>query len=129
MKTEEMKEFFKTDRFANNIGCLIDEAQPGHAVVSLEIEDKHLNGNNVAQGGVLFTLGDLACAAAACADGTVSVSAGGSINYLNPGKGKMLFAEATELKKGRTLSYYDFLITNETGNKIAKGSFTMFRIK
>lgn len=129
MTLEEIREFFSHDRFAMGIGCHIDEAEPGHAIVSIEIEDRHLNGNNVVQGGVTFTLADISCAAAACADGTVSVSADGNISYLSPGAGKKLIAEARELKKGRTLSYYETLITDETGKKIAKASFTMFRIK
>lgn len=128
MTLEEIRNFFNNDRFAMGIGCHIDEAEPGRSVISLNVEDRHLNGNNVVQGGVMFTLADIACAVATCADGTISVSADGTISYFSAAKGKKLIAEATVLKKGRTLSYAEALITDETGKKIAKASFTMCRI-
>ncbi len=128
MTIEEIKKFFDNDRFATGIGSVIESAEPGHAVISLNVEDKHLNGNNVVQGGVIFTIADFSCAVAACADGTISVSADGNIAYLRPGTGKKLFAEASCIKAGKKISYYETLISDENGAKIAKASFTMFRI-
>ncbi len=129
MTIEEIRKFFDNDRFAMGIGCRIEEAEPGHAVITLDVEDRHLNGNNVLQGGVMFTMADFSCAVAACADGTVSVSADGNISYLSAGKCKHLKAEANAIKMGRTLSYYETLVTGENGKKLAKGSFTMCRVK
>ncbi len=127
-KTKEVGEYFKSDRFASYVGCNIEYAEEGRAVVSLEVEENLLNGNNVVQGGALFTLGDLACAAAACADGIKCVSSAGDISYLSPGTGKKLYAESLAVKRGRTLSYYDFTIKNDLGKLVAKGSFTMFSV-
>lgn len=129
MKLEEIREFFSHDRFAMGIGCFIEEAEPGHAVVTLDVEDKHLNGNNVVQGGVLFTIADLASAAAACADGTVSVSANGTINYLAPGDCKKLIATADAVRQGKTISYYEIRVTDENGKLLALSTFVMCRIK
>lgn len=129
MTIDELRNFFANDRVAMGMGCDISEAQSGHAVVTIDVEDKHLNGNNVVQGGVLFTLADFACAVAANADETAFVSADGNISYLNPGTGKKLIAEADVIRKGKTLAFCEALITDETGKKIAKSSFTMCRVK
>lgn len=129
MTIEELRNFFSNDRFAMEMGCNIIETQSGHAVVTIDVEDKHLNGNNVVQGGVLFTLADFSCAVAANADEIAFVSADGSISYFTAGTGKKLIAEADVIKKGKTLAFCEALITDENGKKIAKASFTMCRAK
>lgn len=129
MTLEELKSFFKNDRVAMGMGCNIIEADSGHSVVTIDIEDKHLNGNNVVQGGVMFTLADFACAVAANADELAFVSADGAISYLNAGTGKKLIANAEVIKKGQTLVFCEAMLTDETGKNIAKASFTMCRVK
>lgn len=46
----------KNDRFAQLLGIEIVEAYPGYALVELEIGEKHKNGIDIVQGGVIFTL-------------------------------------------------------------------------
>ncbi|MCD7774650.1 MAG: PaaI family thioesterase [Clostridiales bacterium] len=128
MTIEEIRKFFDNDRFATGIGCRIEEAEPDHAVITLDVEERHLNGNGVVQGGVLFTMADFACATAAYANGDMRVSADGAISYFSAGNCKKLTAVSSALKIGRSLSYYEALITDENGKKIAKGSFTMYKI-
>lgn len=129
MIIDELRRFFLNDRVAMGMGCNITEAKSGRAVVTIDVEDKHLNGNNVVQGGVLFTLADFACAVAANADEIAFVSADGTISYFYPGTGKKLIAEADVIRKGKTLTFCEALIADETGKKIAKASFTMCRAK
>lgn len=129
MTIEELRKFFANDRVAVDMGCYIAEAESGHAVVTIDVEDKHLNGNNVVQGGVLFTLADFACAVAANSDEIAFVSADGNISFLSPGTGKKLIAEADVIKNGKTLAFCESVVSDETGKKIAKASFTMCRVK
>ena len=75
MTLEEVKAFFSNDRVAMDMGCVILEADSTHSVVRIDIEEKHYNGNNCVQGGVMFTLADFACAVAANADEIAYVSA------------------------------------------------------
>lgn len=129
MTIDELRSFFSNDRVATGLGFEIAEVDSDHCVVTADVEDKHLNGNNVVQGGVLFTLADFACAVAANADTPAFVSANGNISYLNAATGKKLIANAHVIRKGKTLTFCNAEITDETGKMIATASFTMCRVK
>ena len=92
---EEIRRRFQEDHFATDAaGAQIDCAEPGRAVCSLTLEEKHMNGIGVPMGGAVFTLADFACAVAAngyCEKATVSQNA--SITFLAPAKGKRLIAD------------------------------------
>lgn len=81
---EEIRRRFQEDHFATDAaGAQIDCAEPGRAVCSLTLEEKHMNGIGVPMGGAVFTLADFACAVAAngyCEKATVSQNA--SITFL-----------------------------------------------
>ncbi len=129
MTLDEIKSFFKNDGFAMGIGCEIQSAQNGTSRVTIDIEDKHLNGNGVVQGGVIFTLADFACAVAANSDEIAFVSADGTISYFSAGIGKKLIADAKVIKNGKTLAFCEATVKNDDGRIIAKSSFTMCRTK
>ncbi len=61
---EDFKNYFKNDIFIVNVGIELLEISPGYAKAKLEVEEKHLNSLKRVQGGVLFTLADIAFAAA-----------------------------------------------------------------
>lgn len=129
MTLSQLKDFFKNDKFAMGIGCEIQSAEKGSAVVTLDIDEKHYNGNGTVQGGVIFTLADFACAVAANAEELAFVSAEGNISYLNAGTGEKLIAEAKVLKSGKTLSFCETIIKDENDKLIAKAGFTMCRAR
>ena len=68
------QEFFKKDRFADNVGVELIEIKEGYGKARLVITEEHLNAGNRTQGGALFTLADLALAAAANSHGTLAFS-------------------------------------------------------
>ena len=129
MTIDELRTFFRNDRVAMNFGCEIVEADNQHSVVTIDVDERHLNGNNCVQGGVMFTLADFACAVAANADELAFVSADGNISYFSAGTGKKLIAEAKVIRRGKTLVFCEALLTDENGRNIAKASFTMCRVK
>ncbi len=129
MTLEEIKNFFKNDRFAMNVGCEIQAAENGHSVVIMDVNERHLNGVGIVQGGALFTLADFACAVAANAEEPAFISADGTISYFSAGRGKKLIAEATVLKSGKSLVFCEATITNDDDKLVAKASFTMCRVK
>lgn len=118
---EEIRSRFKNDRFAMEAtGVVIDSAQPGKAVCSLTLEDRHMNENNVPMGGAIFTLADIACAVAANGySEKKTVSQNVSITFLAPAKGKRLIAEASCLRQGRTTALYMADIKDELGTYVA----------
>ena len=68
------QEFFKNDLFAENAGVVLLEVREGYSKAKLEIKPEHLNAGARTQGGAIFTLADLALAAAANSHGTLAVS-------------------------------------------------------
>ncbi|HSQ40956.1 MAG TPA: PaaI family thioesterase, partial [Fibrobacteraceae bacterium] len=82
------------DRFAKLLGIGILEAADGHSLVEMNIEEKHLNGVGVVQGGAIFTLADFAFAVASNTPGTMTVSIDAHIAYYKAPAGKLIRAEA-----------------------------------
>lgn len=115
-----IKEFFKRDRFSNLVGIELLEVKQGYACAKLKIEPHHLNGFRVVQGGVLFTLADVVCAAASNSEGELAVSISASIHYIKSGReGTTLFAEGKRTCANTKLSSYDIVISNDNDEKLA----------
>ena len=118
---EEIRNRFKNDHFATDAtGIVIDSAEPGKAVCSMNLEERHMNENNVPMGGAVFTLADFVCAIAAngCSE-RKTVSQNVSITFLAPAKGKQLIAEASCLREGRTTALYMADVRDELGTYVA----------
>jgi acyl-CoA thioesterase len=116
---ETLKRYFARDAFAQYCGIEIIEASDGHAVTRVVIDDSHLNGIGLVHGGLLFTLADMAFAAAAHTRGKVAVSVNNAITYLKAARGKTLRAEASEVSRSRRLASYTINILDETGEVVA----------
>ncbi len=127
---EEIRSRFRNDHFATDAtGVVIDSAEPGKAVCSLTLEERHMNGNNVPMGGAVFTLADIACAVAA--NGyfeKITVSQQASITFLSPAKGKRLIAEASCLRSGRTTALYMVDVKDELGTYVAHATMNGYVI-
>ncbi|MCS2469383.1 PaaI family thioesterase [Bacteroides uniformis] len=76
------QEFFKNDRFATNAGVELIEIKEGYSKARLVITAEHLNAGGRTQGGAIFTLADLALAAAANSHGTLAFSLSSNITFL-----------------------------------------------
>ncbi len=118
---EEIRNRFKNDHFATDTtGIVIDSAEPGKAVCSMTLEERHMNENNVPMGGAVFTLADFVCAIAANGySERKTVSQNVSITFLSPAKGKRLIAEASCLREGRTTALYMADVRDELGTYVA----------
>ena len=68
------QEFFKKDLFAEQTGVELLEVREGYSKARLVITENHLNAGHRTQGGAIFTLADLALAAAANSHGTLAFS-------------------------------------------------------
>lgn len=122
------QEFFKNDRFATNAGIELVEIKEGYGKTRLVITEEHLNAGGTTQGGALFTLADLALAAAANSHGTLAVSLSANITFLRGSRpGDTLYAEARERYIGRSTGYYQIDITNQRGELIAAFESSVFR--
>ena len=119
----EARKRFSKDLYATRLtGVEILDIKEHYSKCSLEIKEEHLNANNVVMGGAIYTLADLTFAAAANTDGDV-VSLSGNIEYLRPAVTKILTAEAFCVKHGKTVCFYDVMITDENEKPVAKVTF------
>lgn len=123
----DIKTFFEGDRYALHSGIELLEVKEGYAKAKMDVKDHHLNAGNVVQGGAIFTLADLAFAAAVNAYGNLSVSVQTSI-YFHKGVGEgTLFAEAKVVKLGKNLGNFEVCVTNEQNALIATFIATAYR--
>ena len=121
---EEIRSRFQNDHFAMDAtGIVIDSAEPGKAVCSLTLEERHMNENHVPMGGAVFTLADFTCAIAANGySERKTVSQHACLTFLSPARGKRLIAEAVSLRDGRTTALYTVDVRDELGTYVAHGT-------
>jgi uncharacterized domain 1 len=125
----DIKEFFKQDRYAVFSGVELLEVKPGYARAKLEIKEMHLNAGNVVQGGAIFTLADLAFAAAVNAYGNLAMSIETSIRYFKGVEKGILFAEAKALNIHPKLATFEVSVTSDENELIAVFTATAYRKK
>lgn len=109
------------DQASNWLGLEIVSVAPGQAVVTLALQQHHLNGHGICHGGVIFMLADSAFALACNSYNRVAVAQHNSITYLAPGKpGALLTARAREISLTGRSGIYDVEVTDQTGTVIAQ---------
>ncbi len=118
------------DRFAASIGAQLTEIREGYAKAELTVTERHLNGANVCQGGVMYTLADLAFAGVANCHGTLTLGISNTITFLHSAQlGDHLKAECTELLDHRKLPYCDIKVTNQNGELLAAVTGLAYRMR
>jgi acyl-CoA thioesterase len=117
---ERLKAFLGArDRFAALAGVELLEVSEGYGRARLLLSEHHLNGYGTAQGGAIFTLADLAFAAACNSHGTVAVGINVSISYLKAVASGVLTAEAREVAMSARLSSCTVHVTDDAGDLVA----------
>lgn len=125
---EEVREYFKNDKFATNAGMQVEEFSDDEVICSVELTDDHRNANGGIMGGAIFTLADLAFAVLVNNIHKPSVAAQVSINYLSGAKGKKLYARSSCIKTGRSTTVASVDIYDELGTKVALFTGTAFKL-
>jgi len=116
---ERIRAILGDDRVADHYGMRVERADSGVAVVTMEVADRHLNGNDTVQGGVSFALADVAFALA-CNTRGPAVSANSSITFCSPARlGASLRATATEVSMSRKLGTYQVVVEDGDRRVIA----------
>ncbi|MBQ4616177.1 MAG: PaaI family thioesterase [Mailhella sp.] len=116
---------FEEDKFAAMLGIVQEPcSKDGCGAVRMPLKECHHNKMGNAHGGAIFTLTDMAFAAACKNLGIHCVSAQCSISYLSAGTGDYLRAEAESVKLGRHLAVFDITVTDSNGRRVAKATMT-----
>jgi acyl-CoA thioesterase len=118
--SDKIIKFFENDRFAFENDIKLVEVSPGYAVAELRVSDRHMNAVNIVQGGAIFTLADLAFAAAANSYGSVTVGINAGITYFKSPKGNLLTAKASKVSSTKNLCCYNVDIFDETNDLVAR---------
>lgn len=133
--TLKAREVFANDKYATQAtGVVIDQVEEHYAQCSLTLGPSHRNALGAVMGGVMFTLADLAFAAAANSDrlasneGLAWVSLNSTIQYLSQPKGEKMIAETACVKHGRTTCVYTISIYDEQKHLAATITTTGIRI-
>ncbi len=93
---------------------------PGHAVLRMRVQPRHLNGHQICHGGFIFTLADTTFAYACNSYNKNAVAAGCSIEFLKPGHaGDLLTCVGVEQTLSGRHGIYDMKVTNQLGEVIA----------
>lgn len=107
------------DRFAKTNGMQLTEIREGYAKAEMDVEERHLNGGGVCQGGALFTLADLAFAAVTNSHGLLTFGVQNSISYVHSAQlGDHLIAEAVETVNHQKLPYCEMTVKNQNDEVI-----------
>ncbi len=108
------------DPYARRLGVALEEVRPGYARTGLTITPELLNFHGIPHGGAIFSLADVAFAAASNSHGQAAVALSMTIQFLGAAScGTRLVAEAQELRKGRRAGFYEITVKTESGEPIA----------
>ncbi|MFC4770288.1 PaaI family thioesterase [Effusibacillus consociatus] len=127
---QELRDYFSTVPFWQYIGCVIEEVEEGHAVLSLKIGQQHLNGNMTVHGGVYATLLDNAMGLASRAEaGRFQATTHMNVHFV------AAVSEGTIYARGRTVHRTKRTVTTEarvekedgTLLAMATGTFRVFQ--
>ena len=122
-------DYFKNDRFAALAGIELTEIKDGYAKARMRITPEHLNGAGICQGGALFTLADLAFAAAVNSHLVLTFSTSSNITFFCSVKEGYVYAEAKEIVNHSRMPYAEVRITDERDTLIAIFTSSGYRKK
>jgi acyl-CoA thioesterase len=113
-------EKLKSDRYASFLETRITKIERGYAQAVLTVGEHMLNFNQVAHGGLIFSLADVAFAAACNSFNQTAVALSFHITYRRPVNiGTQLVAEASEESSGKTTALYKIIVRTDDQRIVA----------
>ncbi|WP_306547346.1 hotdog fold thioesterase [Desulfobulbus sp.] len=117
MINPEIASHIRKDPYANWLGATIETIEPGYSRVSLVVSESMLSFHGMGHGGLVFSLGDIAFAAASNSHGQTALALNVAVNFLRAtALGDHLVAEATEVRLGGATALYDIVVTEKIVN-------------
>ena len=120
---EEIRKFFEGDKYATEAtGIVIEKAERGHSIVTLDPDARHLNAVGGLMGAVYYTMADFAFAVAEnCGldPDTVTVTQATQMNFLRSWHGGRISCRADIVKDGRSICLYEVKAFDEEGRELA----------
>lgn len=126
LTVEELKTFFKRDRFVDNLGVEIIELTPEKAVTKVAVHEGMFNATGTVQGGMLYTLADFTFATLANYLHPITVTQTGNISYVRPAKTAWLTATAKETLRAKHTCISEVVIQDADGEIVCVSHFNGF---
>lgn len=126
-KTNDPVWFTSRDLFAGHIGCRVTRMEDGYAETQMEIAEYHKNGVGLAHGGAIYSLADLAFAAASNSRRETAVAINATISYMRPITSGRIRAEARESASNRKLATYVVTVYDEQETPCAVFQGTVYK--
>ena len=108
----------------NNMHLL--KLEDNYAKMYANVDENSLNPSGIVHGGLIFGLADSVMGMAARTSGRNIVTVNSQVDYLKPGKGKKIIAEAKPIKLGKTLAVFKANIYNDSNELIATSTGTYY---
>ena len=108
-------EFLQGDKFALLAGVELLETGNGYAKARMLIKPEHLNGGGVCQGGAIFTLADLAFAAATNSHARLTLAITSNINFFTAERKGYLYAEEIDAFSNKRTAHGEVIVSNADG--------------
>jgi acyl-CoA thioesterase len=108
------------DAFSNGLGMEVLHIEPGQCTVRMQVNERMVNGFNIAHGGITYALADSAMAFASNAHGFQCVSIDTAISHIKKVQiNEVLKATCTSLSRNRKVGIYEVKVTNQSGELVA----------
>ena len=107
----------------------IEKVEDGYALLTMNVEEKHLQFLKTVHGGAIASLADSAAAWATVGSTgleAVPITVEMKINFLAPVESGRLIAEARIVHKGKTISLSDVEVKDDKGRLVAKSLVTYY---
>ena len=120
MALDEMLQRINQDPYAGFLDIELLELREGYSRVAMTVGEHMLNFHGMPHGGAIFSLADVAFAAASNSYGRVAVALNVNISFLSAvSVGTHLQAEAKAESLGRRTALYRMAVTAEDGTLVA----------
>ena len=130
-RLDAVRRHIAKDAFARFLGATVEIPKPGCSRVTLTVTKEMVNFHGITHGGLIFTLGDIAFAAAGNSYGQTAVALNVNICFLKASViGDCLVAEAREVHAGGRTALYEIQVYNQrTGDLLATSQDLVYRKK
>lgn len=128
-KQEKLKLMNSRSGFNMHNGIVITDISDELCVVEGELKPQAMNPLDMAHGGFVYSLCDVAAGALVGQNGGKFVTLSSSMNYLRPSQGSRLRAEGRPVKKGRTVCVVETSVYDDQDRLTARGTFEIYIMK
>jgi acyl-CoA thioesterase len=109
------------DEASRSLGIKVVTVEPGHAMLTMTITERMVNGHRLCHGGYIFALADSAFAFACNTHNQRTLAQHCAVTFLNSARlGDRLVAQAVERQRAGRSGIYDVTVTREEGFVIAE---------